>query len=329
MTHDEPLHDIETYIDSFLDHLKHLKEASEHTIEAYGADISGFAGYLEEHEINWQQAGQKDVYAYISTDENLNLQNSTRARKIAAIKSFYRYMLMQGLLEKNPFDKMRSPRYKRNLPHPVRAVDLERFLEDDARGSDTLELRDRALFELIYSTGMRISEALSLAVEDITDSEVVYRRLTISGKGRKERVVFIGSAAANALSAYLDIRAQLLKRAAGGENRVLFLNSKGGPLTRRGAAYILEKRRLKLGIKTEFTPHSLRHSFATDILNNGGQIRHVQEMLGHSSISTTQNYTAVARERLRDTYRLAHPHARSESLKQIKKTDNNRSKPDE
>lgn len=181
---------------------------------------------------------------------------------------------------------------------------------DDGIGEDErfTTVRDKALWETIYSSGMRISEALSLRLE-LFSPEHIPDEIKVRGKGGKDRVVYLGAASRQALAEYLPFRADVLYRVKK-TTTALFINFKGTPLTRRGAYYLIKKRVEALGLDHRITPHSLRHSFATDLLNAGADIRHVQEMLGHASVSTTQNYTLVAKERLFDVYRKAHPHGR-------------------
>ncbi|MDH5717295.1 MAG: tyrosine recombinase [Spirochaetia bacterium] len=311
-TNIELVNDIDNVIDNFLSYLSLEKNSSENTIESYGSDLSKWAEFLEKENISFIKVEQKNLYAFLSSakDKN-NFQKSTMARRIASIKSFYRFLEKNNFIKETPFKNTKPPKYKRKLPRPVRPIDMEVFLEDETGQNIEFQIRDKAIWELMYSTGMRISEILSLNIESVADAEGrIYDSFKVMGKGKKERVVFVGQKCAEVLFQYLKVREYFLKK---NEERALFLNNKGTRITRRGGAYLLKKRKDFLKIDAEFTPHSLRHSFATDLLNEGADIRAVQEMLGHSSISTTQNYTAVAKEMLKNTFRNCHPHAKKKN----------------
>lgn len=304
--------DIDLLLDQFLDSLRFLKNLSQNTIEAYGNDLKHWQTFLEHKKINWQDFNHNALTKYMSfLSEQKTLSKSSMSRNLAALKSFYRYLETNELIEKNPIRNSRAPKYKRKLPRPVRPLDLERLLEDkNVSLASHLEERDKALWEIMYSCGTRISEALALNITDVFDMTeqppAVFSSVKVLGKGAQERMVFIGDLAAKALLKYYFLRHQFPQR----QEKALFLNKNGTRLTRRGAALILQKRKQHLQILQECTPHSLRHSFATDLLNSGADIRHVQAMLGHASISTTQTYTQVARERLRDVIRHSHPHSK-------------------
>ena len=301
-------YNIESAADDFLAYLKNVRSYSPHTLDAYGNDLRQWLEFTDKLKVEWSSITNKDVNNFLAGFAN-SASNRTRARKIAGLKSFYRFCERCQLIESNPIKNYRPPRYKRSLPKPIRAIEMEKVLDDDSGQDRQLQLRDRALCELMYSSGLRISELLSLQVHqvaDITLGEIV-PELKVTGKGKKDRVVFLGQSAQEALSQYLVVRASLAKVSAGDQ---LFINLRGGPLSRRGANYILKQRQRMLGLHSDFSAHSLRHSFATDLINNGADIRHVQEMLGHSSISTTQNYVHVAKERMRETFWRSHPHAK-------------------
>lgn len=306
---DEKSPQIDDALDAFLRHLRVERALSEHTLEAYGNDISQWAGYLEKEGLLWQEADQKSVYSHISVlYHEKDVARSSQARKIASIKAFYSYAEKIGWIAKNPIKKLRAPRYKRPLPRPLRPLELEEMLEDDSGQAPWIQARDRAMLETMYSSGMRISELLTLDLSDVCDfSGAIYENIKIFGKGNKERVVFLGEKAREALLHWLKLRNERASCEA------LFVNHRGGRLSRRGAAYIMEQRKNHLGSEAPVSPHALRHSFATDLLNAGADIRSVQEMLGHTSVSTTQNYTHVAKERIRQTFWDCHPHARNDS----------------
>lgn len=291
-------------LDRFLDETASLRRLSPNTVEAYGNDLAQWNEFLSQDGLDWKNVTQTEVYDFLSFEwKEKNTTRSTQARKLAALKQFYRFATREGEMEKNPLESIFSPKVKKPLPHPLRPGEMETLLEGDTGQSAFLQARDKALCELMYSTGLRVSELLSLKCDDIMTAGSVATELKVTGKGKKDRFVFIGEAAKTAIEEYLQLRASY-------KHTALFLNGRGGPLTRRGVNYILKKRSALLDLSSEHSAHSLRHSFATDMLNMGADIRTVQEMLGHASISTTQNYTRVAKDRIRDTFRRCHPHSR-------------------
>lgn len=288
-----------------MDYIGIERNLSENTQKSYESDISQWLAFCERELIRWDIVEQSNVFAFLSGFEP-PLTRVSQARKIVSIKMFYRFSKQRGLLSKNPLQSIRSLRYKRSLPKPVGPGQLEAFLETDSGARLFTELRDKALWETMYSAGLRISEALSICLHDITDGKEVFASVKVLGKGKKERIVFIGERAQKAIYEYILHR----KSKAKPSEEALFLNAQGTCLSRQGAAYAMRERKKRLAIEAHITPHAMRHSFATDLLNDGANIRHVQEMLGHESISTTQNYTHVAKERLRQVYREHHPHAK-------------------
>jgi len=294
----------------FLHFLEDERGLAANTREAYARDLLQWLDFTEREGLTADEITSEDIYSFLGSLRNKTkaLERRSQARKLSAIKSFYRYLEKRKLTEKNPTRTLRAARYKRLLPRPLRPLELESLLDYSGSEEKFTEMRDRALWETLYSSGMRISEALSLKIHPFSGAQIP-DEIKVTGKGRKDRVVFLGSAARTALAEYLPHRADTLYRTKK-PTEALFINYKGTALTRRGAHYLLRQRALRLGIDSRITPHSLRHSFATDLLNEGADIRHVQEMLGHASVSTTQNYTQVAKERLFEVYRRAHPHGR-------------------
>jgi len=295
----------------FLNYLKYEKSVSANTLLAYESDLNQFLNFLATEQMEWENVDPSFVYAFLSAirQDDGGVQRSTQARKAASVKALYAYAEKSEFIEKNPLKKMKAPRYKRSLPRPLRPLELEHMLEDDSGQTEFIQLRDKALMEVMYSSGMRISEVLRLNRDDIFDmNQQAKESIAITGKGNKQRVVFIGSLARSAIKVYQEYISH--NRLYTDDFAPLFINFKGGRLTRHGAIYIMKKRRSLLVGDESVSPHSLRHSFATDLLNSGADIRIVQEMLGHASISTTQNYTKVAREKLQNTFRQCHPHAK-------------------
>ena len=300
---------LDAHIDRYLDYLVQEKAYSEHTVNAYANDLGQFSDFVEKEQLEWPEITQKDLNHFLA-DRAESISKRSKARKVSALKSFYRFMYNREMIESSTFSTWRAPKFRKSLPKPVRRLDLEKLLEEEDNRPPALQLRDKALWEMMYSAGARISELLALNLQDLISDGKVAEYVTVRGKGSKERQVFLGNKAREVLNAYLEVRRDILRQNSRAEQRALFVNARGGRLGRRGAGYLLRRRRLLLQMNREFTVHSLRHSFATDLIDSGCDIRHVQEMLGHASISTTQNYVQVAKERLMQTFWKAHPHAR-------------------
>lgn len=286
------------------------------------------------------QMGAANPAAMSGTARGRKLSARSQARKLSALRGFYAALERRCVLAENPLRDLRAPKFLRPLPTVLYPDDLAKLLPDAPQASATprpkseqkparkagaarpgtstddsnspralaLRLRDRALCEVLYSSGMRISEVLSLGMGDVQRSGRVPEQLKIRGKGGKDRIVFLGPEARTAIADYLEKRLALRPK-----SEALFLNHQGRELSDRGARHILKQLQRRVGVTRKLSPHKLRHSFATDLLNSGADIRAVQELLGHSSLSTTQIYTHVSRERLRDTYRQCHPHGRADS----------------
>ncbi|GAB4423896.1 MAG: tyrosine recombinase XerC [Turneriella sp.] len=298
------------YLAGFIHFLEDERGLAANTREAYQRDLTQWFDFAEREGLADEEITGEDIYSFLGSLRSRNeaLERRSQARKLSAIRSFYRYLEKRRLTEKNPARLLRAARYKRLLPRPLRPLELESLLDFSESEEKFTEMRDRALWETLYSSGMRISEALSLKMQPFSGAQIP-DEIKVTGKGNKDRIVFLGSAARHAIAEYLPHRADTLYRTKQ-QSEALFINFKGTALTRRGAHYLLRQRATRLGLDARITPHSLRHSFATDMLNEGADIRHVQEMLGHASVSTTQNYTHVAKERLFEVYRRAHPHGR-------------------
>jgi integrase/recombinase XerC len=250
------------------------------------------------------------VRSHLASLHRGRLSNRSLARHLSTLRSFFRWACREGHLEKSPAKGLPAPRVPRTLPRALTLRDTESLLETEDEGA--LPERERALFELLYATGLRVSEAAGLDVEDVDLSS---RLLRAEGKGRKERIVPFGEAAEDALRAWLPVRLRLrrgsvsvpvvtAKRMSG---EPLFVNSRGGRLTTRSMARVLKRRLRAAGLPAQISPHALRHTFATHLLQSGADLRAIQELLGHASLSTTQKYTHLDAARLRDVYRRAHP----------------------
>lgn len=286
----------------WLEHLKNVRKLSPATIRSYRRDLEAWADYLDTQFLGPDEARQKDARRFMAEMSARHMAAATVNRRLSALKGYYEWRRRQTGAGENPFDATRTVKKGRHLPGYLTHDELEQFLsrcEDDFAGR-----RDRLLLELLYSTGCRVAEICALNLPDVQKTGI-----RIKGKGGKERVVFAGKQARSALNAYLPLRAQ---SAAADEDsaRALILDVQGKRLTTRGVYYIIRKYAALTGISKKISPHTFRHTFATHILNEGADIRVVQEMLGHSSLSTTQIYTHTGIEKMKQVYRLSHPHAR-------------------
>jgi len=299
---------MDTAIDRFLQYLRVERNASELTIKSYREDLTALCDYLSEAAGGTRpEPGTVtvlDLRGYVAALSEAGYASSTVARRLASLRSFYKFGQREGWAATNPAKPLRNPRKARNLPHFLSAEEIGRLLgTPPARGRQGL--RDRAILETMYSAGLRVSELVGLNDGDLDlDSGV----LRVRGKGRRERLAPIGSYAADAVKQWLQVR-RLHIHEPEGPNAPLFVNKFGRRLTTRSVARMLEKYLKQAGLDTRTTPHSLRHSFATHLLDRGADIRSVQELLGHKSLITTQIYTHISTAALRKVYEQAHPRA--------------------
>ena len=300
---------IEVKVQEFLDYLLVEKGYSNNTIVAYRNDLVQLVGYLvQERQMeeapDWRKIDRDIIIGYILYLREREYASSTVARKIAALKSFFHFLFQTGFLADDPTATLDSPRVKKRLPRPVSPEDIERLLTTP-EGESPKALRDRALLELLYATGMRVTELISL---DLGSVDMDTGTVRCYGKGAKERLMPIHSRAVKALRLYLEKgRPGFLRD---DEERALFLNPRGRRLTRQGLWLIVKQYAERAGLSELITPHTLRHSFATHMLNRGANLRNVQHLLGHASLATTQVYTHVSKEGLRKVYDEAHPRAK-------------------
>lgn len=296
-------------IQEFLDYLTAERGSSENTIAAYHNDLTQFREFVAEplKDEGWSGLTRDHLISYMLWLKEREYATATVARKVAAMKSFCGFLLRTGALDDNPADDLDSPKVKKQLPTTLAPQEVDSLLALPAQaGASPKALRDTALLEVLYATGMRVSEVASLTLEDLDLSAGTVR---CQGKGNKERVMPLYAEAAQAVAAYLEKgRSALL----GGdtEERTLFLNPRGERLTRQGLWLIIKNYARQLGLQDRVTPHTLRHSFATHMLNGGAGLREVQRLLGHANISTTQVYTHITQDRLRQVYDGAHPRAK-------------------
>ena len=297
---------MEEALAEFLRHLALEKNASPNTVKSYREDLTQaltfFRGKLAGQAFEPTRLTTRLLRAYLSWLHEQDYARSTVARRIAAVRSWCRFLCRQGLLTGNPALGLRGPRQEKKLPHFLTREDLLRLLE--APPADTpLGLRDRALLEVMYSAGVRVSELTGL---DLGDVDLDGGLATVRGKGKRERLALLGPPALEALRAWLPVRQGLLRPRA---KDALFLNRNGTRLSSRSVGRLLEKYLAQAGLDPRTSPHTLRHSFATHLLDAGADIRSVQELLGHRNLATTQIYTHVTTQRLRDSYHKAHPRA--------------------
>jgi integrase/recombinase XerD len=292
----------------FLAYLELERGLSRNTLTAYRCDLLQFGEFLRGRGLAPVDVAHADLAAFFSElargdGEHRPVAATTLGRKVACLRSFYRHLRREGLMEHDPTAELRGPRKPQRLPRVLSREQVARLLEQP-RGADPLALRDRALLELMYACGLRASEAVGLELADLDLEEGL---LCARGKGSKERIVPIGRQALAALRAYFrGGRSELL---GAGVQRRVFLNHRGGPLTRQGLYKIVQGHARSAGLQERMSPHTLRHSFATHLLAGGCDLRSLQEMLGHADLATTQVYTHLSAERLKDAYFSAHPRA--------------------
>jgi integrase/recombinase XerD len=290
----------------FLAYLEFERGLSRNTLDAYRTDLLQYGRFLEQRQVSALEAQSADVADFLS---GLAIGNGRAAspatihRKAACLRSFYRHLRREGVRDSDPTASLTAPRRGRKLPQVLTRGEIERLLSQP-RGSEPTAVRDRALLELMYACGLRASEAIAL---DVADMDLEDQVLRARGKGSKERVVPIGQSAARAVRAYLERgRPELV---GGRAERHLFVNFRGGVLTRQGLYKIVRRHAQSAGLADRMSPHTLRHTFATHLLAGGCDLRSVQEMLGHADVATTQLYTHLSSERLKDVYFRAHPRA--------------------
>ena len=286
----------------YLHYLKVERGLSENTIASYGIDLKLFLEYLRENEIpSFKQVNKEVIVNYMQSEKNNNKANSSILRSVSSLRKFFQYLAQEKIIEKDPMLLIDTPKKKQHLPQVLTKEEVEKLLHSPNTGQ-VLGLRDRAMLELMYATGLRISEIINLKLEDL---HLTMGTLQTLGKGHKERIVPVGDEAIKWINRYLEeARPKLLKQK---RSNYLFLNFHGNNLTRQGVWKNLKAEVRKAGIQKNITPHTLRHSFATHILENGADLRIVQELLGHADISTTQIYTHLSNKQLADIYNRAHP----------------------
>ena len=290
----------------FVAKLEHEKGFSEHTLRAYHKDLLQFDIFLKaEKRSSLESVNHLLLRRFLAVLRSKNYSKTTIARKLASIRSFFKFLIREGELVANPFEMLRTPKQDKKLPHFLSITEVDVLLKTPD-SSTVMGLRDMAIMETLYSTGIRVSELVGL---DEGSIDFIAGMIKVQGKGKKERLVPIGSPAIKAINEYIDSKSMSKKKEEKSVSRSepLFLNKYGGRLTARSVARSLDKYLKVSGINLLTSPHTFRHSFATHLLDKGADLRSVQEMLGHSSLSTTQVYTHITTERLKNVYDKAHP----------------------
>ena len=288
-------------VEDFARYLSATRDASPNTLKAYLTDLDQFCAFLDQKKVQLELADHLAIRAFLAT-LHADTRPSTRARKLAAIRALYGFLYKRGVVKQNPGRLVMAPKKPKSLPKVVPVDDVLALLE--APGEDARGRRDRAILEVLYGGGLRVGELVGL---DLLDWDRSGNLVRVLGKGRKERIVPLGSKAKTALDAWLAERPKLLKH--GADEPALFLNYQGTRLSTRSVARMIDAHVLACALKRHVHPHALRHSFATHLLDGGADLRAIQEMLGHASLSTTQRYTDVSWDRLQAVYDHAHPRA--------------------
>ena len=290
---------------NYLNYLISIRNLSNNSIRAYKHDLEMFGEFLDSEKLSFDNLKTKNVRRFVGSLGNQNLKESSINRVISSLKSFYKYCVKYDIIDINPFSHVRSISGHRKIPDVLSFAEIDKMIK--MTDNTFAGIRDRMILELLYSTGCRVSELTGMNVEDVNLKK---RMVLVHGKGGKSRWVFLTRGASDDVSLYLPLRKKYVNGSASAKISSLVLNRSGNGISERGIRFIIEKYIRAIGVDKHVSPHTFRHTFATHLLNNGAGIRIVQEMLGHSSISTTQVYTHVGIDRLKDVYREAHPHGR-------------------
>ena len=287
------------YINEYIDYLKIDKKYSLNTLMSYRNDLEKFNTSLNNKDI--KKIDKSDIISFIESERKCNKSSRTISHDLIVIKNFYKYLIKEGLISVNPTLDIELPKLKKSLPHTLTLDEVDKILDIELK--DKYSYRNKAMLELMYSSGLRISELVNLKMQDIDLEDDIVR---VYGKGSKERIVPIGDYAINYLKKYIyEYRSSLMH---GKINDYIFLNSRGDRISRQAMFKIIKQIIKEKNIKKDVSPHTLRHSFASHMLENGADLRSIQELLGHSDISTTQIYTHISNKKLKENYEESHPH---------------------
>ncbi len=296
---------LDTYSKEFLIYLTNERNYSDLTVKSYKEDLVQFKGFIEQEKLNSiEKLDHIVIRQFLSMLTNQDYAKKSILRKLAAIKSFFKFLYNRGIIDNNPGDYVSSPKAERNLPDFLYEREITDII-DSFTDNDFPARRNRSLIEMLYSTGARVSELVAMNLKDIDFSSGLVK---LRGKGSKERIVAFGSKCIKALTQYMNYRKDVLLRFRK-ETDALFLNQKGGRLTSRGVRYIFQKLVKEMALEKKVSPHTIRHTFATHMLDRGCDLRIVQEFLGHVSLSTTQIYTHIGGKKLKKIYEEFHPHS--------------------
>lgn len=296
------------WLDAFLNHLRHERRLSAHTLKNYQRDLRQFIAWCNDFQINdWAQVGPHQVRGYVAARHRQGMGGKSLQRELSSLRSLYRYLLREGVVENNPAQGVRAPKVQRRLPATLDADQVGRLLDQPAEAP--LKLRDHAIMELFYSSGLRLAELVSLDIRDIDLDDAT---VEVTGKGAKTRRVPIGTKARAALQAWLVVRTELAKPM----ESALFVSQRGSRISPRTVQQRLHRQAQESGVPVGVHPHMLRHSFASHLLESSGDLRAVQELLGHADIGTTQIYTHLNFQHLAKVYDQAHPRARRKKKSQ-------------
>lgn len=294
---------MEGHLEEFVEYMTDIRGASENTTASYKRDISAFMRFLEKNGIDGtEKANRTNIMAYIFDLQKQNRAPATVSRNAASLRAYYAWLNKAKLMETNPVEGLETPKVEKKIPTILSLKEVELLLEQPDI-TDIKGIRDKAMLEVLYATGMRVTELISLCVSDI-NMELEFLNCRSGGKNR---VIPLGSKAIEALDRYMDkARGEMIKK---GDEEILFVNCFGSPMTRQGFWKIIKVYAAKANIKADITPHMLRHSFAVHLIENGADIQSVQEMMGHSDISTTQMYAKMNKNKLKEVYNKTHPRA--------------------
>ncbi len=296
-------------VDRFLNSLRVEGNYSEHTVDAYASDLADFISWLDENELDIKEVTHRSTRAYLSYLDEKSYARTSINRRLSAIRSFYKWMVIDGDIDDDPVATVKGPKQPKSLPRRISDSDIAKLLSI-WRENDPESVRNTAILELLYATGARISEVANLGIKDI---DLQQSQIKVFGKGSKERIIPIYPAAVSAIKKYIEqarpVLAQRSSRGSRGQSRTLFLSNRGNPMSSDSIRKMFKKSLERAGLDINLHPHDMRHSFATDLVEGGADLRTVQELLGHSSLSTTQVYTHLSASHLKDIYKRAHPRA--------------------
>ncbi len=309
---------MENLLGTFDRYLAVERNASDHTRRSYASDLRQFIAFCvssplveadEASAVAPEAIDVRVIRAYLGWLHREGLAATSQGRKLAALRTFFRWCQREGLVSANPAQEVANPKQPKTLPPVVTYDDVVRLLASPSRAGGGFLVRDVAILELFYAAGIRLSELVAL---DVGDLHLDHRYVRVMGKGRKERVVPVGREACQAVERYMPLREALLAERGLSDQKALFINQRGGRITSRGVAFLVKKYLQVSGVPRAMSPHTLRHAFATHLLDAGMDLRVIQELLGHASLATTQRYTHVSTDRIMAVYDAAHPRARKE-----------------